>query len=335
MRARIHPSLLLLLAAAALSGCSSKNPTSSPGPSGMTGSSSMQTQIVTEMTQMPGVIEDGISNSQLDLSSGTGGALAAITPFGYWRTFDRATPTFSFAYSDTDSTGLPTRAVVTITTHLTGLLHIRAGAAPPDTTPSSPGLGIGVGLGSEHDSTLHIVTKPLGEMRLRIVDLRRARLPHDMDRESDDDHDSTRVRWRLAGFSGVKVTSDSNTTQIESVRIQEGSLDTTITDPLTFVRLRRLIPFHGGAPVMLTVTTSHSNDVVSLDYNDRRIMLKSNGDGTYSGQFRCRGWMRGLWHFGVDAVAHATLYDDATGYDSQRWVFPYVIAPERFDGPEL
>jgi hypothetical protein len=54
-----------------------------------------------------------------------------------------------------------------------------------------------------------------------------------------------------------------------------------------------------------------------------------------SAEFRCRLFTRGLWHFGVDAISHATLYDDTAPYDSQRWVFPYVVAPERMDGPAM
>jgi len=37
----------------------------------------------------------------------------------------------------------------------------------------------------------------------------------------------------------------------------------------------------------------------------------------------------------VDAISHGTLYDDTAPYDSQRWVLPYVLAPERLDGPDL
>jgi hypothetical protein len=165
--------------------------------------------------------------------------------------------------------------------------------------------------------------------------LRRAPLPHDVPRDADCDHDSTRVRWRVAGVSGVQVTSNENTTQIQSLRIQCGALDTTITDPLAFIRLRGLIKLQPGQPVTLTVTTNHTDDVVLFHHNDRRARLASNGDGTYTGTFACRRFDRGLWHFGVDAISHATLYDDTAAYDSQRWVFPYVLAPNRMDGPDL
>jgi hypothetical protein len=333
MRAKVHASLLLLLVAAALTGCSRNNlPTSSSGSVTAT-----QAEVMTEMTQQPGVIEDGVSDSELEYSADAGG-LAAIRPLAFWRRFRAHERTFEYAYSDSDSTGRPTRAIVTIRTHLVGTFNIRAGAAPPDSTGNSPGIGIGVGaalLNAPRDSTIHTVTKPLDEVRVRRVVLRRLRLPHDVPRDADCDHDSTRVRWRVAGVSGVEVTSQDNTTDIVSVHVEAGALETTITDPLEFIRLRGLLKLDPGASVKVTVTTTHNDDVVLLHHNDRRFKLTANGDGTYSGEFSCRRFTRGLWHFGVDAISHATLFDDAAAYDSQRWVFPYVVAPERLDGPPL
>ncbi len=333
MRATLRASLLLLLAVGALSGCSRNNALTTPASSGMT---TPQAQVMTEMTQQPGVIEDGISDSEAEMSSSTGtGGLAAIQPLTFWRRFRAHERTFEFAFSDTDSTGQPTRAIVTIRTHLTGTFNILAAATNDTTRGTSAMIGVGVGLSAESDSTRHVIHKPLDETRVRRVLLRRAKLPRDVPMDADCDHDSTRVRWRLAAVSGVKVTSKDNTTQVLSVRIQSGTLDTTLTDPLAFVRLRTLLRLPPGMPVKITVTTNHTDDVVVLHHNDRRFRLVSNNDGTYTGDFQCRLFARGLWHFGVDAIAHATLYDDTAPYDSQRWVFPYIIVPERMDGPDL
>ena len=71
-----------------------------------------------------------------------------------------------------------------------------------------------------------------------------------------------------------------------------------------------------------------------LYLRDMRFRLKNNGDDTYSGTFRT-GWLTGVRHFGVNALSHGTLFDDTAPYDSQRWVLPYVLAPERLDGPDL
>lgn len=325
MRARLHASLLLLLAAGALSGCSRNSAVTNPA---STLNASNNTQVVAELTAQPGVIEDGVSDDQTEMTSSAIGGLSAIRPLTFWRHFNSRERHFEIAYSDTDSTGVPTRAVATITTHLTGTFNILAGA------PSSDSSGAGAGAVAS-DSTRRRIQKPLDETRIRKVLLRRQRLPHDVPRDADCEHDSLRVRWRVAGLTGALVTSADNTVQIQALRIQCGAVDTMITDPLAFVRLRGLLRFEPGAPVTLTVTTTHTDDVVLFHHNGRRLRLTGNGDGTYTGVLASRRFARGLWHFGVDALSHGTLYDDAASYDSQRWAFPYVIAPNRMDGPAL
>jgi hypothetical protein len=328
MRATLRASLLLLLAAGALSGCSRNNPVATPASSGM---SSTQAQVTSEMTQQPGVVEDGVSDSEGESTFGATQGLAAIDPLTFWRRFEVRRRTFEFAYSDTDSTGLPTRAVVTIRTRLQGTFNILVGT-PSDSTSAT----VAASTSGSADASRHVIHKPLDETRVRRVLLRRAPMPRDCDdSENRDETDNVRARWRLAAVSGVEVTSKDHTTTILSVRIQSGALDTTLTDPLAFIRLRGLLKLVPDSPVTLTVKTNHTDDVVLLHHNDHRLRLKSNGDGTYSGEFRSRLFVRGLWHFGIDAIAHATLYDDQAAYDSQRWVFPYVIAPWRMDGPGM
>src|SRR2546426_3687698 len=124
MRATLRASLLLLLAVGALSGCSRNSALTTPGSTGM---SAAQSQAMAEMTQRPGVIEDGTSDSEAEMTSASGTGLAAIRPLTFWRRFRARDRTFEFAFSDTDSTGQPTRAIVTIRTHLTGTFNILAG----------------------------------------------------------------------------------------------------------------------------------------------------------------------------------------------------------------
>lgn len=324
MRSRLHAALLVLLAAGIMSGCSRNSAVTTPRSSA---NASNDVQVISELTAQSGVIEDGITDDQTQMTSGAIGGLSAIRPLTFWRHFTTHERHFEIAYSDTDSTGVPTRAVATITTRLAGTFNILAGA------PSSDSSGAGAAILS--DSTRHLVTKTLDETRVRKVLLRRSGLPHDVPRDADCDHDSLRVRWRVAGITGAVVSSLEHTTQIQSLRIQCGALDTTITDPLAFVRLRGLLRFEPGAPVTLTVTTSHNDDVVLFHHNERRQRLTSNGDGTYTGVLTSRRFARGLWHFGVDAISHGSLYDDAAAYDSQRWAFPYVFAGNRMDGPAL
>ena len=337
MRATFRASLLLLIAAAALSSCARNNTLTSPVAAGTTG---LRAQVETELAQPAnsGVVEDGLSDEEFGVTSGTGGGLSAIQPLRFWRHFTSRERTFEIAYSDTDATGVPARAIVTIRTRLKGTFNIAAATPPTDTTGSGAAMhaALGTALASATDSTVRHLSKPIDELRVRRVLLRRAQLPHDVPRDADCDHrDSTRVRWRVAAVSGVEVTSRDNTTEVQSLRIQCGALDTTITDPLAFIRLRGLLKLEPHLPVTLTVTTNHTDDVVLFHHHDRRFKLTSNGDGTYTGTFDCGVFRRGLWHFGVDAISHGTLYDDVAAYDSQRWVFPYVVAPNRLDGPDL
>ena len=87
-----------------------------------------------------------------------------------------------------------------------------------------------------------------------------------------------------------------------------------------------MLHFPADAPVRLTVTTERNNDVVVLYRGAGRLRFHNNGDNTYSGGFQA-GWVRGTHHFGVNALSHGTLFDDALPYDSEAWALPYVVAP--------
>jgi len=97
---------------------------------------------------------------------------------------------------------------------------------------------------------------------------------------------------------------------------------------LAFIRLASLPKVTPGTEVTLTVTTERSDDEVFLHAADRRFRFHSNGDGTFTGVWRAGLFVRGMRHFGVDAISHPTLFDDVAPYDSNRWVLPHVIAPE-------
>ena len=57
------------------------------------------------------------------------------------------------------------------------------------------------------------------------------------------------------------------------------------------------------------------------------MRLTPNGDNTYSGRFTVPD-ERGVRHFGVNALAHDTLWDDETPYNSLAWIFPYTVVGE-------
>src|SRR5439155_19734444 len=60
--------------------------------------------------------------------------------------------------------------------------------------------------------------------------------------------------WRIAAVSGVEVTSRDAQTRLQSLRVQSGDLDTTMTRPLAFWRLRRVLRLEANAQVTLTAT---------------------------------------------------------------------------------
>lgn len=311
MKSHLRVPFLWLIAAAALAGCG-KNGSVATNPTG--GSSSDQTEATAAIAQDPAIIEDGVSDDPGDMSmTSNASGLAAIHPLTFRRVIRERDRRFEFVFSDSDSTGRPTRAVVIVRTHLQGSLVILAGIPGSD--------------GSPLDSTTKTIRKPLDEQRVRRVLLVRVR---DMN-----DPATARAQWRVAAVSGVQVTSRGHTVEISSLRVQSGGLDTTITNPLGFIRLRNILELQPNAPVQLTVTTNQNDDVVVLHHNFQRFRLHNNGDDTYSGEFRVGLFARGMHHFAVDALTNATLFDDTAPYDSQRWAFPYVIAPEMLQGPDV
>jgi hypothetical protein len=132
--------------------------------------------------------------------------------------------------------------------------------------------------------------------------------------------------WRVVATSGIEITSRDAETRIVSLRVQSGALDTTLTDPLAFHRLRRVIRFEPGAEVTLTATTRNADDVVLLYLRDRRGRFHNNGDGTHTAVFRAPDHL-GLRHLGVNALSRGTLFDADARYDSHAWIEPYVVHP--------
>ena len=288
-RLRAAPLAILLLA-----GCGTDSRVLAPTPDPSTTDQAAASDEVALHAEM---VEDGLyeSAAQTDASAGT----AAIDPLFFWRQILRVERTFEFAFADTDSVGRPTTAVVTVHKRLAGWFNVVAG---DDASEGSPTEG-------------HVVKKPLRDHWVRRVLLKRITVP-----------EGERRRWRIAAISGVKVTSRAAVTRLESLRVQSGDLDTTVTDPLAFWRLRRLLRFAPESEITLTATTLAENDVVVLYAGDRRRRFHSNGDGTYTATWSARA-LAGVHHLGVNALSHGTLYDDEAPYDSQAWILPYVVAP--------
>jgi len=329
-RLNVRTTLPLLLLVAALAGCAKNgsepsnsitNPTGSP--SG--GAAVEEAAVAATLSGTPELIEDGLmeSEAETDLAaSAIAGDMgsALIRPLRFWRRIENVERRFEFAFADTDTTGRPTTVIVTAHKRMLGSFNILAGrpagepvvdAAGEEGTPP-------------RDTTLRLVRKRLDDHWVRRVLLKRVPPPPPGDGEVA--NADRRVMWRVAATSGVKVTSRDARTNIRGVRVQAGPLDTTITNPLELFRLRRMLHLPADARVMLTVTTDRNDDVVVLYRGDGRFRFRNNGDNTYSGGFHT-GWLRGVHHFGVNALSHGTLFDDAAPYDSEAWAFPYVVAP--------
>ena len=283
------------------------------------GGTSDQSQIAGLLLAAPSLIDDGGLYRTADqttlapalprsasprLSSPTpssprpaGAPAAPIEPHEFWRDITTAFRTFEFDFADSDSTGQPTTAIATVHWRLAGTFNIVTQAT--DTDPS------------------RLVHKPLVDHWQRRVLLRRIPM---------EGGDPARPIWRIAAVSGVEVASPEPTTQISSLHVQSATLDTTITDPLAFFYLRRILRFGPDEEVTLTVTTARNDDVVLLYHHESRTRMTNNGDDTYTGVMPA-GSLEGWHHFGVNALSHGTLFDDEAPYDSRAWILPYAVPP--------
>jgi hypothetical protein len=297
MKSAIRLASLVSILAMFCAGCGSDNPVA---PSAT--QTSDQSDMIAALSTESQLVDDGLFNSsvQTSLSGARPGVQAtgntAIEPLRFWRTISSARRTFDFAFSDTDTTGRPTVAVVTIHWHFAGTFNV-----VPAGEDGLPDLN-------------NVVHKPLSDHSIRRVRFRRTTTADD----------PTHDRWRIAAVTGVDVTSKDVTSQILSVRLQTATFDSTIVDPLAFFNLRHILRFASGDSVTITVTTSRSDDVVLLYHADHRRRMTNNGDNTYTGTLHV-GTLDGWRHFGVNALSHGTLYDDTLPYDSKAWLFPYVV----------
>jgi len=314
MRNRLLLAVSLLAAVGLLAGCgrtSVNSPASSDTPS------LDQVEVASVVASEPEVVEDGQFEStevtRLGGSPGATGVLAAINPLYFWRVITSVDRRFEFAFADSDSTGRPTTAIVTLHKRLAGRFNILTGVPGGDETTI--------------DSSVSVIRKPLADRWARRILLKR--LPTS---------DSSRGVWRVVATSGVEVSSRDATTRIESLRLQTADVDTTVTDPLRFFYLRRILRLEPGTPVTLTVTTLKNDDVVVMCRSGHRFRFHNNGDNTYTGVWQVPDLREGpgprpgpgrppVFHFGVNALSHGTLFDDQAPYDSQAWLLPVVLAP--------
>lgn len=293
--------LTLPLVLALLSGCSRQ--TLAPGPDSG-GDAGEQAAVASAMSEEPSFVDDDVAESEsetalaLDAGVSVEGDAGDIRPLRFWRAIRHVERRFDFQFSDPDSSGRPTTAVVTVHKFFAGSFNLVVADSSGDTV------------------TRHVIRKPLADHWVRRLLLRRVRI----------DAADTHSRWRVVATSAVEITSRDAETRIVSLRVQSGALDTTLTDPLAFHRLRRVLRFDPGAEVTLTATTQRADDVVLLYLRDRRGRFHNNGDGTHTAVFRAPDHI-GLRHLGVNALSRGTLFDADARYDSHAWIEPYVVHP--------
>ena len=304
MKRHLRLALGLLLIAGALAGCGKTTNSSAPaGGTSANGTTVDQAQVNDAIANNPGMVDEDVYQNTAPMSaSEAGSGFNAITPLHWWRSIRSVDRSFDTQFSDPDSLGNFTLATVTIRKHLLGSFNILIGDS------------------AVTDSGRSLIRKPLDDRWVRKILLRRVR----EDSVGGDSSMSRRAHWRIIGTSGAQVTAKDAVTRILSVRIQAGAVDTLITDPLLLHRLRKLIWIAPNTQAQITVTTNSADNLVFLYHHDSRSHFHANGDGTFSTRWTTSDF-GGLRHFGVDAIAHATLYDDAAAYDSQAWIIPFAV----------
>jgi len=292
---------LLALAGLVLAGCGHSTNSTQASTAAPTGSD--QAQVAGVLADNPDYVNEDLYASQIAQSYDETVGAAAINPLRFWRAITDVQTTFDTQFGPADSSGRPTSALVTIHRHLTGTFNIVAGASAMDTSRA-------------------LIQKPLDDDWTRKIALER--LP--------DRFGPAITRWHLAGTSAVNVQTRNGVTHVDSLRIQSSDMDTTITDPLELHRLRRIFFVPEGMEVTLTAYTASATDVVLFYDHDERRRFTNNGNGTYTFTFT-PGRFIGLRNFGVDVLSHGTLFDDTAPYDSNAWIFPYVVMPDRSPMP--
>jgi len=132
--------------------------------------------------------------------------------------------------------------------------------------------------------------------------------------------------WRLYALSGVEVISDTNTVEIDSVKIEwDGNVE-MITDPLEIQTRDKVLTVSPNEELIITVYT---NDVPAFVFlhtwrwdRPHRWRLQY-GNNAFHGWCLCAPG--GVHHIAIDMMARTTLLDTEYPYDSNAWIIPYRV----------
>jgi hypothetical protein len=320
---------VLALVTGALAGCGSSGGSGSvtgiraTGSEPNPGTPEDRAAVMDEATRHPEFMDEALSassaviSSQITTARGGSSVETAIQPVTFSRRVRVTARSFEFAFSDTDSTGAPTSAILTVHKDLTGTLRITAA----DTT------------GSFNQPVT--ISKPIAERWTRRLQFEREPgVPgggDDDDRghghlitNGRDNGSGNRARWQLVAVSAIQITSTNGGAELSSLRVETAGSDTTLSDPLTLVPVADLPTVPPGAEVTVTATTSSADDIALLLASDRRFRLRPNGDGTHTAVFTIPP-ATGAQNFGVMVLSHETLYDDVAPYEAETWILPVRV----------
>lgn len=258
-----------------------------------------------EDVQDEGAIEESLNQDLLDYAdselmvfgddSGSSSSLRApIETVRWWRELEDIDRTIQITLTRPD--GQPPTASVNVSWEATGILHLKTDA---DSAGS--------------------YEKPFvnqGERSLYFVRNGRPII-------------HPRRGWKLAGLTGAMIQSPGSTREINSVRIQAGDVDETITNVTDMIRVQDLLRLPPNTEVTVTVDSGDASDVVYLHLRrmHHRFRLDNNNDGTFTGHY-VTGDGPGPRHAVVDVLSNATIYDDTAAYDNKAWGIPYLIRGE-------
>lgn len=137
--------------------------------------------------------------------------------------------------------------------------------------------------------------------------------------------------WELNKISGAEGTSDSVcTVEILSINIQSSSYDTTITNPLELFDITDVLTFETGEEVKITVETTGEPAKLFLHVFTHlwpwhfRIPFQKEEGGTFIGTWKVQR-IPAVKFAVFDLLRHETIYDDSYPYDSNGWLFPYLV----------
>src|SRR5690349_1611513 len=135
---RFLEAVLFGITAAILGGCGGK---SSTAPA--TSSTTDQAQVASTLAASASLVDDGLAEDPSrvganSLEPASAAALeTAIKPFTWWQNVTQETRSWSFAWSDTDSTARPRTCIATLTKHMTGFLIVIPTSASDSTQGDS------------------------------------------------------------------------------------------------------------------------------------------------------------------------------------------------------